>query len=219
MPSQRVGGWAGPSGSSELVSPGRQRRHGELGAGRTARGSKRGVRRPDRRRYLELHFLIHLQQRGHGRAGPCPLRWRPEALWAPGRGSEGREETRLLSDAAALAGSLTARSLARSLPPSLGAACPPARLLPAACCLLTLSLALPAFAAHAGRYVTANRRDSGEDAHVPCAAVLRFGSGRSIPAHISRVPVPGKRQVRGWVAESCLQELSLKKTRELFDSR
>lgn len=136
MPSQRVGGWAGPSGSSELVSPGRQRRHGELGAGRTARGSKRGVRRPDRRRYLELHFLIHLQQRGHGRAGPCPLRWRPEALWAPGRGSEGREETRLLSDAAALAGSLTAPSLARSLPPSVLLARPPACcLLPAACSL------------------------------------------------------------------------------------
>lgn len=195
MPSQRVGGWAEPSGSSELVSPGRQRRHGELGAGQTAPGSKRGVRRPDRRRYLELHFLIHLQQRGHGRAGPCPLRWKPEALWAPGRGSEGREETRLLSDAAALAGSLTARSLAPSLPPC----CLPARLLPAACCLLTLSLALPAFAAHAGRYVTANRRDSGEDAHVPCAAALGFGSGRSSSALISRVPVPCKRQVRGWV--------------------
>lgn len=131
MPSQRVGGWAEPSGSSELVSPGRQRLPRELGAGQTARGSKRGARRPDRRRYLELHFLIHLQQRGHGRAGPCPLRWRPEALWAPGRGSEGREETRLLSDATALAGSLTARSLAPSLPPC----CLPARLLPAACSL------------------------------------------------------------------------------------
>lgn len=94
-----------------------------------------------------------------------------------------------------LAHSLLARSLAPSLPPC----CLPARLLPAACCLLTLSLALPAFAAHAGRYVTANRRDSGEDAHVPCAAALRFGSGRSSSALISRVPVPCKRQVRGWV--------------------
>lgn len=54
-----------------------------------------GLGGPDRCRYLELHFLIHLQQRGHGRAGPCPLHWRPEALWAPGRGSEGREESRL----------------------------------------------------------------------------------------------------------------------------
>lgn len=57
---------------------------------------------------------------------------------------------------------LTHCSLARSLPPSVLLARPPA-----ACCLLTLSLALPAFAAHAGRYVTANRRDSGEDAHGP----------------------------------------------------
>lgn len=73
--------------------------------------------------------------------------------------------------------SLAHSMLSRSLPPCR----PPAR------CLLALSLALPAFAAHAGSYVTANRRDSGKNAHVPCAAALRFGSrtGRA------RLPSPG----------------------------
>lgn len=110
-----------------------------------------------------------------------------------GEGSEGREETRLLSDAAALAGSsLLAPSLAPALPRCCLPACPPA-----ACCLLTLSLALPAFAAHAGSCVTANRRDPGEDAHVPRAGALRVGPGCSSSARVSPVPVRGKRQVRG----------------------
>lgn len=68
--------------------------------------------------------------------------------------------------------SLAHSLLARSLPPSVPSVRPPA------CCLLALSLALPAFAAHAGTYVTANRRDSGE-AHVPCAAALGSSTGRS----------------------------------------
>lgn len=71
--------------------------------------------------------------------------------------------------------SLAHSLLARSLPPSVPSARPPA-----ACCLLALSLALPAFAAHAGSYVTANRRDSGE-AHVPCAAALGSSTGRLGP--------------------------------------
>lgn len=69
-------------------------------------------------------------------------------------------------DPGALAGLLTACSF----PPSVPAGHPPA------CCLLALSLALPAFAAHAGSYVTANRRDSGEDEHVPRAAALMLSS-------------------------------------------
>lgn len=89
-----------------------------------------------------------------------------------------------------------------SLAPSLCAACPPARLPPAAGCLLALSLALPAFAAHAGSCVTARRRDSCVDARVLCAAALRFGCRRSFQARSSRVPVPGKRSVRGRVAEA-----------------
>lgn len=71
---------------------------------------------------LELHFLIHLQQRGHGQAGPCPLRWVPEVLWAPGRAPEGPEESPLPS------GPGHPRWLAhRLLVPSLRAGRPPAR--------------------------------------------------------------------------------------------
>lgn len=126
MPSPGVGGWVEPGGSSYLVSPGRQRRHGEWGADPTAGGSKGGMRRPELCRYLELHFLIHLQQRGHGRAGPRPLRWVPEVLWAPGRAPEGPEESPLPS------GPGRPRWLAhRLLVPSLRAGRPPARLLPA----------------------------------------------------------------------------------------
>lgn len=73
-------------------------------------------------------------------------------------------------DAAALAGSQAAHLLARSLPRCRL----PARPLPAAGCLLALSPALPAFAAHAGSYVTAKRRDPGVGGHVLCAAALRF---------------------------------------------
>lgn len=124
----------------------------------------------ERCRYLELHFLIHFQQRGHGRAGPCPLRWRPEALWAPGRGPEGPEESRQPS------GPRRPLWLSHySLVPSLRAGRTSGRP-PAACCLLAPSLALPAFAAHAGSYVTANRRDSCEVVHVLRAASLRLSS-------------------------------------------
>lgn len=45
-----------------------------------------------------------------------------------------------------------AHSLLALFAPSLCAACPPA------CCLIALLLALPAFAAHDGSYVTANCR-------------------------------------------------------------
>lgn len=78
--------------------------------------------------------------------------------------------------------SLAHSLLSRSLPSCRPSARPPAA---CACCLLPLSLALPAFAAHAGSYVTDNRRDFGEDAHKLCAAALRFGSGHSyFPAHL-----------------------------------
>lgn len=100
--------------------------------------------------------------------------------------------------------SLAHRLLTRSLSPSLCAVCPPACLLPAAGCLLALSLALPAFAAHAGSYVTANRPDSGKEVHVPRAAALGFGSGHSGRVHSSRVPVPGKGELRGRVAKAGL---------------
>lgn len=120
MLSPRVGGWAESSESSERVSPGRQRRY------RAARESKGGIRKPGRRRYLELHFLIHLQQRGHGRAGPsAPL----ETGDAVGSGEGGQRDGRNLGfsgDAAALVGSLTARLL----PPSVQSVRPPA------CCRL-----------------------------------------------------------------------------------
>ena len=132
MPSPGVGGWVEPGGSSELVSPGRQRRHREWGADPTAGGSKGGMRGPELCRYLELLFLIHLQQRGHGQAGPCPLRWVPEVLWAPGRAPEGPEESPLPS------GPGHPRWLAhRLLVPSLRAGRPPAR--PPAGCLLSRS--------------------------------------------------------------------------------
>lgn len=112
--------------------------------------------------------------------------------------------------------SLAHRLLTRSLSPSLCAVCPPARLLPAAGCLLALSLALPAFAAHAGSYVTANRPDSGKEAHVPRAAALRFGSGHSGGVHSSRVPVPGKGEVRGRVAKAGLLRIESRRDSELF---
>lgn len=109
--------------------------------------------------------------------------------------------------------SLAHSLLARSLPPSLRAACPPA------CCLLPAhSLARPPGFRRSRRTLRHSQSPGlRRGCARPCAAALRFGSGRSSPAHISRVPAPGKRQVRGWVAESCVRELSLKKTRELFD--
>lgn len=108
---------------------------------------------------------------------------------------------------------LTHCSLARSLPPSVLLARPPA------CCLLPAhSLARPPGFRRSRRTLRHSQSPGlRRGCARPCAAALRFGSGRSSPAHISRVPVPGKRQVRGWVAESCVRELSLKKTRELFD--
>lgn len=140
---------------------------------------------PNRCPYLELHFLIHLQQRGHGRAGPCSLRWRPEALWAPGRGSEGRESIRLLSGRGCPRW-LTGCSLARSLPPSV----PPAR--PPACCLLLdaclhyrlpsrLSPLTPEVASQPSAGAPAWTR-----ARVLCAAALRSGARLSSQVRVSR---------------------------------
>ena len=85
-----------------------------------------------------------------------------------------------------------------SLPSCRRSASPPAA---CPCCLLPLSLALPAFAAHTGSCVTANRRESSEDAHVLCAAALRFRFGSLALGSYLPVFVPHTGEMRGRMVE------------------
>lgn len=86
-----------------------------------------------------------------------------------------------------------------SLPSCRRSASPPAA---CPCCLLPLSLTLPAFAAHTGSCVTANRQESTEDAHVLCAAALRFRSGSSALGSYLPVLVRDTGEMRGRVVET-----------------
>ena len=85
-----------------------------------------------------------------------------------------------------------------SLPSCRRSASPPAA---CPCCLLPLSLALPAFAAHTGSCVTANRRESSEDAHVLCAVALRFRFGSLALGFYFPVLVPHTGEMRGRMVE------------------